>query len=61
VQIFWEKGNPVKVVNLTTKEEATSPANVLKLLNRLGGLVCLSLARLLLGFWGWWWWWLEGG
>ena len=37
VQIFWENGNPVKVVNLTTKEEATSPANVLKMLNRLGG------------------------
>jgi len=37
VQIFWEKGNPVKVVNLTTKEEASTPANVLKMLNRLGG------------------------
>jgi len=36
-QIFWEKGNPVKVVNLTTKEEAKSPANILKMLNRLGG------------------------
>lgn len=37
VQILFEKGDPVKVINMGTKEEATTPANILKMLNRLGG------------------------
>ncbi len=36
-QIFYEKGDPIKVKNLTTGEEASTPATILKLLNRLGG------------------------
>jgi len=38
IQIFFEKGDPVKVLNLGTKEEASTPATILKLLNRLGGV-----------------------
>lgn len=37
VQIWFEKGDPVKVKNLTNGEEATTPATILKLLNKLGG------------------------
>jgi argininosuccinate synthase len=37
VQIFYEKGDPIKVVNMGTGETATTPATMLKLLNRLGG------------------------
>jgi argininosuccinate synthase len=38
IQIFFEKGDPVKVLNVGTKEEASTPATILKLLNRLGGV-----------------------
>jgi argininosuccinate synthase len=37
IQIFYEKGDPVKVVHLQTGEEATTPATILKFLNKLGG------------------------
>jgi argininosuccinate synthase len=37
VQIFYEKGDPIKVVNMGTGETATTPATMLKLLNKLGG------------------------
>lgn len=38
VQIWYDKGDPVRVKNLTTGEEASTPASMLKLLNRLGGV-----------------------
>mmetsp|Transcript_773 Transcript_773/g.2066 ORF Transcript_773/g.2066 Transcript_773/m.2066 type:complete len:446 (-) Transcript_773:197-1534(-) len=37
VQIFYENGDPVKVVNMGTGEEAKTPAAILKMLNILGG------------------------
>ncbi|EKX49101.1 hypothetical protein GUITHDRAFT_68321 [Guillardia theta CCMP2712] len=37
VQIWFEKGDPIKVKNLNTGEEASTPANILKFLNRIGG------------------------